>query len=101
MRYVLLWLLMMCCCGANWCKHGAVQNAPQQIIPQQIVVYSGHPTYYGYYSHYYVPVITQNIRYYPYIENRLEYKPIMYYNTYVIPHYNYQDSYIYPYYFNY
>lgn len=98
-KKIILFIAICCCMGAGWCQ--PKQIIPPQIIPQQVIVYSGHASYYGYYSHYYAPVVTQNIRYYPYIENRLEYKPIMYYNTYVMPHYNYQDSYIYPYYFNY
>lgn len=99
MKYIALFLLMFCCCGANWCKQGVAQNSPQQVIPQQIIVYSGHPTYYGYYSHYYVPVITQNVRYVPYIENRIQYQPILQYNYYV-PN-EYQNNYVYPYYYNY
>jgi hypothetical protein len=99
MKYASLFLLIFCCCGANWCKQGASQNV-QQIIPQQIVVYSGHPAYYGYYSHYYyVPVMTQNVRYVPYVENRIEYQPAVQYNYYV-PN-AYQNNYVYPYYYNY
>lgn len=98
MKYALLLLLMVCCCGANWCQH---KNAQQyQVIPQQNVIYSGHATYYGYYGYYYSPVVTQNVRMVPIVENRIEYRPVgVYYGSQIVYPIDRYDIY-YPYGFN-
>jgi hypothetical protein len=99
MKYILILMLLFCCCGANWCHKPSQQY---QVIPQPVVVYSGHATYYGYYSHYYIPVVTQNIRYVPYIENRIDYRQVINYNAYpTVPIEQYNYIYPYPYGYNY
>jgi hypothetical protein len=90
-------MLLLCCCGANWCHKPAQQY---QVIPQPVVVYSGHPTYYNYYGHYYSPIVTQNVRMVPVVENTIQYRPItVYYGTQVVYPIDRYDIY-YPYGYN-
>ena len=89
---LLVLILVVCCCGAGpcWIKHQQQHLIPIVVAPPVYGIYG--------YQYQYVPVVVQERRLVPVVENRVEYRPVVgqffmnYSHYYSVPNYggNYQ-----------